>query len=248
MQINQRAQGAIEYLLIIGAAILVVAVVIIAVSGIMVEGKDSVDENKTTVVANPLRESLADSRGQYFLPANTDREYIYVGGATTLGELLDSFEDKSQIESICYNEGTDVYCDASTQIRYNKLLLIKSKGNTTIPKTNLVDVTKPVKELTWSEDFPPIAVDFDKVCVNKFGEGWRMPSTDELVSAMARYFLQEKSPPVFINNRDYWSFNSECGPTQGFVMWWNFDTTRGGSCVNYPSGSYSWQSIKCVKD
>lgn len=38
---EERAQGAIEYLLIIGAAILVVVVVVLAVSGVFTAGKSS---------------------------------------------------------------------------------------------------------------------------------------------------------------------------------------------------------------
>jgi cell division septation protein DedD len=40
---EQKAQGAIEYLLIIGAAILVVAIVIIALSGVLTGAK--IDQN-----------------------------------------------------------------------------------------------------------------------------------------------------------------------------------------------------------
>ena len=38
---EQKAQGAIEYLLIIGAAILVVAIVIVALTTMMTTGKDA---------------------------------------------------------------------------------------------------------------------------------------------------------------------------------------------------------------
>jgi len=38
---EQKAQGAIEYLLIIGAAILVVAIVIVAMTGIVGSGKNA---------------------------------------------------------------------------------------------------------------------------------------------------------------------------------------------------------------
>ena len=40
MIFNKKAQGALEYLLLIGAAILIVAVVIVALSGIVVDTKD----------------------------------------------------------------------------------------------------------------------------------------------------------------------------------------------------------------
>jgi len=42
---EQKAQGAIEYLLIIGAAILVVAIVIIALSGVLTTTKGQNDMN-----------------------------------------------------------------------------------------------------------------------------------------------------------------------------------------------------------
>ncbi|MFA5931226.1 MAG: class III signal peptide [archaeon] len=42
---EQKAQGAIEYLLIIGAAILVVAIVIIAITSVVGSGKGQVDAN-----------------------------------------------------------------------------------------------------------------------------------------------------------------------------------------------------------
>lgn len=40
MEINKKAQGALEYLLMIGAAILVVAIVIIAISGVITQTND----------------------------------------------------------------------------------------------------------------------------------------------------------------------------------------------------------------
>ncbi len=49
---EEKAQGAIEYLLIIGAAILVVAIVIIAVTGALGQGtKQGGDANKVQVDA-----------------------------------------------------------------------------------------------------------------------------------------------------------------------------------------------------
>ncbi|MFA6268797.1 MAG: class III signal peptide-containing protein [archaeon] len=42
---EQKAQGAIEYLLIIGAAILVVAIVIIAITGVTTSGKSTVTDS-----------------------------------------------------------------------------------------------------------------------------------------------------------------------------------------------------------
>ena len=44
---EQKAQGAIEYLLIIGAAILVVAIVIIAVTSVLQQGQNQGNQGKT---------------------------------------------------------------------------------------------------------------------------------------------------------------------------------------------------------
>ena len=51
-------QGAIEYLLIIGAAILVTAVVIIATSQVLTQGRLSVDVNELQKVSDPLQEQF----------------------------------------------------------------------------------------------------------------------------------------------------------------------------------------------
>ncbi len=50
-----KAQGAIEYLLIIGAAILVVAVVVIALSGIIGAGSDTTDTEAINSTYNALQ-------------------------------------------------------------------------------------------------------------------------------------------------------------------------------------------------
>lgn len=55
---EQKAQGAIEYLLIIGAAILVVAIVIIAITSVVGTGKGNVtsgDYNKGITDLNKLK-------------------------------------------------------------------------------------------------------------------------------------------------------------------------------------------------
>lgn len=53
---EQKAQGAIEYLLIIGAAILVVAIVIIAVSGVLTGAKaDQNGMNDINTAKNQLK-------------------------------------------------------------------------------------------------------------------------------------------------------------------------------------------------
>lgn len=59
---EQKAQGAIEYLLIIGAAILVVAIVIIAVSGVLTGAKT--DQNGMNDI-NTAKNTLKDDGNLY---------------------------------------------------------------------------------------------------------------------------------------------------------------------------------------
>ena len=59
---EQKAQGAIEYLLIIGAAILVVAIVIIALSGVLTGAK--ADQNGMNDV-NDAKNALKDDANFY---------------------------------------------------------------------------------------------------------------------------------------------------------------------------------------
>jgi len=59
---EQKAQGAIEYLLIIGAAILVVAIVIIAVSGVLTGAK--ADQNGMDDI-NKAKDALKDDANFY---------------------------------------------------------------------------------------------------------------------------------------------------------------------------------------
>jgi hypothetical protein len=60
------AQGAIEYLLIIGAAILVVAVVVISLSGVTGAGTGQIDEQDVQATTNPLEDLLAEKKGELF--------------------------------------------------------------------------------------------------------------------------------------------------------------------------------------
>jgi hypothetical protein len=55
---EQKAQGAIEYLLIIGAAILVVAIVIIAVSGVLTGAKGQNDMNDVNAAKDTLKDQI----------------------------------------------------------------------------------------------------------------------------------------------------------------------------------------------
>ena len=70
-----KAQGAIEYLLIIGAAILVVALVIIALTSVTTTGTQSVGEDDAKNVLTPLEklnttELILNNYGKFKLKRN----------------------------------------------------------------------------------------------------------------------------------------------------------------------------------
>jgi hypothetical protein len=62
---KNNAQGAIEYLLIIGAAILVVAVVIIALTSVTGSGANSIEDGQVSTNFDQLEEQLADNQNKY---------------------------------------------------------------------------------------------------------------------------------------------------------------------------------------
>ncbi len=84
---ESRAQGAIEYLLIVGAAILVVAVVIFALFSVVQMGQVQSDSKNVVRADYPIKQSLAEARGNVFLPQGFPVLVRYVGSQNiTVGE------------------------------------------------------------------------------------------------------------------------------------------------------------------
>lgn len=124
---TQRAQGAIEYLLIIGVVIIIVAVAIIALSGVLTEGTNSVDKNDTTSTKDALKEDLAESMNKYYISNTTINYFTYEGDSTTIGEL----KDNSKGVDICLGNE----CDDKTNIKQGNIITVTGQG--TILKTDL---------------------------------------------------------------------------------------------------------------
>jgi len=135
-----RAQGAIEYLLIIGAAILVVAVVIIAVSGLLTEGTDSVDENEINMVRDPLKGDLADSMDNYYIPTGRIEYFEYKGTQISLMDL----KAKGDGVSVCLGANCN---DATIVNNGNVVSITNGGGSGTIPKEDLVKQPLPDSEI-----------------------------------------------------------------------------------------------------
>ncbi len=110
-----QAQGAIEYLLIIGAAILVVAIVIIAVTGALSTGQTQVTEAHTEKLSNPLVKLKDDVQGferveLTFTPGQENQFTLPLGSLEyhTLAEVFSNAPSGTQV------------LRASTQITYTK--------------------------------------------------------------------------------------------------------------------------------
>lgn len=131
LKCKNKGQGAIEYLLVIGAVIIVVAVVIIALSGTLTEGNKSVDKNEVTTTNNPLKQNLANSMDKYFIPQGTTQYYEYIGTTPTTLQDLGAVSDGL---NICLGGN----CNDDTQINNGNVITVTSgAGSGTIPKTDL---------------------------------------------------------------------------------------------------------------
>ncbi|MDD4251449.1 MAG: hypothetical protein PHX27_04630, partial [Candidatus ainarchaeum sp.] len=137
---STKAQGAIEYLLIIGAAILVVAILIIA----LVSLTSSIDTPKSKDTFNPLEQQKAEMQNEYFIPTGSTENYTYNGEPITIQEL----QSKGKNLLICLEND----CDLSTTIETGTTIQITAvEGNATISKialeTNtMVPPTTPTQE------------------------------------------------------------------------------------------------------
>jgi len=116
--------------LVIGAAILVTAIVITGLIGIVGSGQDTANKADAASTSNPLLEQLAESKGEYLVASGNTNYYEYTGSATTLSDLADSGSNVS----VCI--GND--CDDDTIVSSGDTISVTSvEGNGTIPKTNL---------------------------------------------------------------------------------------------------------------
>ncbi|MDD4251400.1 MAG: hypothetical protein PHX27_04380 [Candidatus ainarchaeum sp.] len=141
MVLSNNAQGAIEYLLIIGSAILVVAIVIIALVTLSSTSTENVD-NSSGEIKNPLKELVANQQNQFYIPKGITKYYTYTGSETTIGTL------ESQWNNIEVCLGNN--CDSQTPIEPNSTIIVTSStNNSTIPKTDLIEKEKP--KLTFIE-------------------------------------------------------------------------------------------------
>ncbi len=137
---GKKAQGAIEYLLVIGAVIIVVAVVIIALSGTLTEANKSVDKNEVTTTNDPLKENLADSMNKYYIPQGTTQYYEYIG---TNPITLQDLESVSDGLNICLGNN----CENATIVNGNIITVTSGTGSGTIPKIDLNKQEPPAQEI-----------------------------------------------------------------------------------------------------
>jgi uncharacterized protein (TIGR02145 family) len=146
-QNNDRAQGAIEYLLIIGAAILIVAIVILALVTLSGAAVERTDEPTTSGIRDPIKEKLAEQQNKYYVPQGVTQTYTYIGSGTTLENLANQGDNVL----VCIEDN----CNNNTSVNEGDTVTVQSgSGGGTIPKTDLEPST-PTPPITFScgDDF-----------------------------------------------------------------------------------------------
>ncbi|MDD4251029.1 MAG: hypothetical protein PHX27_02450 [Candidatus ainarchaeum sp.] len=239
---KENAQGALEYLLIIGSAILVVAIVIIALVTLSSSATENTQENGAST-HNPLKEQVANAQGNHFIPKNVPKNFIYVGEEITLLDLKNSGENIS----VCF--GTN--CDDNTKIFDNDIIKIQGSQDGTIPQPNLTP--------TIEEAGPQICT-FDQIkiknkcvdCINgeeiDFFSGTGTPQDpyqicswtqlDNVRSYLTKDFVLIKN--LSNESNDYTLFNSN----QGWNPIGTESTPFGG---NFNGNNYSIKNLNINK-
>jgi hypothetical protein len=105
---QNRAQGSLEYLLIIGAAILIVSISVVGLTLLTGSGKETVNAGSIQESQNIIWQQHALEKGQYYIPLESSQYYTYIGLTTTIGDL----EKISKEVSFCRKE----ICDDSTRV------------------------------------------------------------------------------------------------------------------------------------
>ena len=90
---KSQAQGAIEYLLIIGAAIIIAVIVISLMMGLGQQGTTNVDSANTGGAYIQLYEARAEQQGDEYVPAGQTEGIVYMGNSnTTVDDLVEGGE------------------------------------------------------------------------------------------------------------------------------------------------------------
>gem|GEM_PF-6386625 len=114
-----QAQGAIEYLLILGAAILLVTVVVAILPGILNTGTENTEEEDVFTTTNPLQQDLAEQKNQVIIGFGTNSLFKYVKESPqTIGELEKKYKNL-QVITINGEEEDDVVINPGEIIQVN---------------------------------------------------------------------------------------------------------------------------------
>ncbi|MEI7962034.1 MAG: class III signal peptide-containing protein, partial [archaeon] len=143
---NTRAQGAIEYLLIIGAAILIVAVVITALGSSTTTGNNvmkgtQLDQNNNF---NNLRSPL-ETTGAIKLIANTPLYLAYSGSQTTISVLFPSLQYSTTAKvgysvDINYNAAARTWAYPSFAIPNGAVITLTSSNSYNLPSISTLKI------------------------------------------------------------------------------------------------------------
>lgn len=106
---NSRAQGAIEYLLIIGAAILVVAIVIIAITSVLSQGQNQTSSGAES--ANESIDQLKETSGAYYRINN----YYYLKSSLIGAGVVGIYHFDGDAKDSSGN-GNDLVCNLGSSV------------------------------------------------------------------------------------------------------------------------------------
>ncbi len=243
-----KAQGAIEYLLIIGAAILVVAIVIIAMVTLSGSASTNVDDSSGSL-KDPLKELVAEKQNQYFIPARTTRYYEFVGTTITLGQLASSGKDIV----VCYytncsNFNPNLAISGGTTVQ-----ITTDQESGVVDQTNLISLLEVTLDdwveddigLKWSPSlgaYANLTVDEIKSVCDNQGNGVRLPTRGELENALNEHFTIDQNLG-FLYNTDYWAIGYQncVGLSR---MWWYGGEITINEC--FVDTTTTRGNIKCV--
>ena len=139
---NSKGQGAIEYLLIIGAAVIIAAIVIGVMMGLSTTGTEQVEEAGAGDTYATLYEQQARAQGNEYIPTGATEVFIYEGedGASIKSVLGDELSDGTQVTVGGTTYGVaDGEVDTDDTMNNGTIIYIKGGiGGSTVPADDLV--------------------------------------------------------------------------------------------------------------
>ena len=179
LMIMEKGQGAIEYLLIIGAAVIIAVIVIALMMNLGATGTTAVDDAETESTYNELYEEQARSMGNEYVAEGSTESFIYIGSDTTVSEFMGSKVSEGTTLEITNDTATDTHTytmgawgsPSASVSSGSRITIVAGSGSVTIPNDDDLEETT---FCTWNGEGIHI-IESEKVYC---GEGTLMWSPD----------------------------------------------------------------------